>query len=199
MPCLGGLVNPHIVLEGDLLKNWSDEIKVNGNSDTENIGTVNVSYFTAGAPAIIDINNGGVTLGASSTGGLRKFLVDGINLNNAASATVNVTDGSAEIKEFADSAVSAAAVATAEAAKATAAAHVSALATLSAAIITGMTNTDALAAINAAALAGAITSGQQTALYAAATSINLGSPTTVSGWKTLLSMPYWHRFKQRPL
>lgn len=100
-----GVVAPHILLEGDHLANWSDEIKANGNPDTSNIGTVEVDYFNAGAPAIIDINNGGVALGTTSTGGERKFAIDGIKLVNAVSATVNVTDGDAVIASIADVAV----------------------------------------------------------------------------------------------
>lgn len=100
-----GVVAPHILLEGDHLANWSDEVKANGNPDTSNIGTVEVDYFAAGAPAIIDINNGGVALGTTSTGGERKFAIDGIKLLNAVSATVNVTDGDAVIASIADVAV----------------------------------------------------------------------------------------------
>jgi len=95
-----GLVAPSILLEGDGYANWNGGLKVDGNPDTSDIGTVNVEYFTPGAPAVININNGGVELGVTSTGTERKFLVDGINLTNAASATINVTQGDAVITEI---------------------------------------------------------------------------------------------------
>ena len=101
-----GGVHPSILLEGDGLANWdSGPIKDQGNPDTDNIGAVVVDYFTDGAPAIVDIRNGGVALGLNSTGGHRAYNVDGITVNNAKSLTVNVFDGDAIINDLAGGSV----------------------------------------------------------------------------------------------
>jgi Ca2+-binding RTX toxin-like protein len=94
-----GQVHPSILLEGDGYANWDSvgNIKVDGNPNTSDIGNVIVDYFTSGAPAVININNGGVALGVSTTGGERTFSVGTVTLNGAVSAEVNVTDGDATI------------------------------------------------------------------------------------------------------
>ena len=86
-----------ILLEGDGLVNWDDAPKAFGNPNSSNIGSVIVEYFEDGAPAVIDINNGGVALGETTTGEDRPLLVDGITLTNADSLEINVADGDAEI------------------------------------------------------------------------------------------------------
>lgn len=92
-----GLVAPTILLEGDGYADWNGGLKADGNPDASDIGTVVVEYFTDGAPAVVNINNGGTELGVTSTGAERGFFVEGIELENAASLTLNVTEGDAVI------------------------------------------------------------------------------------------------------
>ena len=99
-----GGVHPTFLLEGDGYADWNDgPPKADGNPDTSNIGTLDVVFDSlqgSGAPAIVNINNGGTELGVTSTDGERWFQVDGINLTNAASLTVNVTEGDATIADI---------------------------------------------------------------------------------------------------
>jgi hypothetical protein len=92
-----GLVSPSVLLEGDGVAGWNETIKAWGNPNYSNIGTVNIDFFADGAPAVVEINNGGTELGASSTGGERWFMVEGIGLHNAHSLTLNITEGDAMI------------------------------------------------------------------------------------------------------
>lgn len=92
-----GRVHPSILLEGDGYADWNEAPKADGSPETSDIGTVIVEYFTAGAPAVVNINNGGTELGVNSTGGERKFVVEGIQLVNAKSLALNVTEGDADI------------------------------------------------------------------------------------------------------
>lgn len=101
-----GGVHPSILLQGDGLANWdSGPIKDQGNPDTDNIGSVVVDYFTDGAPAIVNINNGGVALGVTSTGTHRPLHVEGLVVNNANSLSINVADGDAVIDSLAGNSV----------------------------------------------------------------------------------------------
>ncbi|EIC28704.1 beta strand repeat-containing protein [Methylomicrobium album] len=102
-----GLVHPSILLEGDGYADWNGGLKADGNPNASDIGTVRVEYFTAGAPAVVNINNGGVELGVTSTGGERYFDVDGIQLVNAASLNLNVTEGDAVIDSIVDASATA--------------------------------------------------------------------------------------------
>lgn len=92
-----GLVHPTILLEGDGYADWNGGLKVDGNPDASDIGNIVVNYFTAGAPAIVNINNGGVELGDASDGSERYFDVGYVTVTNAASLEINVTEGDAEI------------------------------------------------------------------------------------------------------
>ncbi|MGD9730820.1 MAG: beta strand repeat-containing protein [Desulfamplus sp.] len=86
-----------ILLEGDGYANWGEAPKSFGNPNSSNIGNVKVEFFTDGAPAVININNGGVALGNTSTGGDRPLFVAGIDILNADSVAINVEDGDAVI------------------------------------------------------------------------------------------------------
>jgi len=92
-----GLVHPSILLEGDGYADWNQGLKADGNPNASDIGNIEVNYFTDGAPAIVNINNGGVELGVTSTGGERFFDVGTITLGNATSLVLNITEGDAVI------------------------------------------------------------------------------------------------------
>ncbi|NBC46659.1 MAG: hypothetical protein GVY22_01435, partial [Gammaproteobacteria bacterium] len=92
-----GSVRPSFLLEGDGYADYDQTVKVDGDPDLSNIGTLIGSFFHPGAPAVINIDNQGVALGETSTGGPRPLAVDGILLENAGSAEINVTDGNAII------------------------------------------------------------------------------------------------------
>ncbi|PSL17572.1 calcium-binding protein [Shimia abyssi] len=80
-----------LLLEGDGAVDHS--AKANGNPAWSNIGQVNMDFFWPGAPAVVNINNQGVDLGADG----RPLHVEAINITNASSITVNVEDGDAVI------------------------------------------------------------------------------------------------------
>lgn len=92
-----GLVHPTILLEGDGYADWNGGLKVDANPNAADIANIVVNYFAPGAPAIVDINNGGVELGVTTTGGERYFDVGTITLGNAISLELNVTEGDAVI------------------------------------------------------------------------------------------------------
>ncbi|MDR5862691.1 DUF4214 domain-containing protein, partial [Halomonas campisalis] len=92
-----GSTNPEILLEGDGFANFDELSKAAGDPNASNIGTVEALWFRDGeASGVFNINNAGVTLGATSTGGTRSLHVDGI-ITNAGDVTINVADGDAII------------------------------------------------------------------------------------------------------
>lgn len=95
-----GLVHPSILLEGDGYANWNGGLKADGNPNASDIGNIVVNYFAPGAPAIVNINNGGVELGVTTTGGERFFDVGSITLGNAVSLSLNITEGDAVIADI---------------------------------------------------------------------------------------------------
>ena len=67
--------------------------------DESNIGTLKAEFDDGSGTinAEVEINNQGVELGAASDGGERELYVDGIEIDNAQSITVNISDGDADI------------------------------------------------------------------------------------------------------
>lgn len=89
------------LLEGDGGADYSDVTKALDNQPNEsNIGTMYVNFFDEGVPAIVNINNQGVPLGVTSTGEDRPLVIDGIDIDNANSITINVADGNAIINDL---------------------------------------------------------------------------------------------------
>ena len=100
-----GAVSPTFLLEGDGHVNWNEGVKADGPPNSSNIGAIAIQFDAlqgTGAPAVVNINNGGVALGTTSTGGARPLHVEGITLVNAGSLQVNVTDGNAIINNITD-------------------------------------------------------------------------------------------------
>ena len=97
-----GAVHPTFLLEGDGHKNFDEGSKALGDPNHSSIGTLKADFFFAGAPAVVNIDNQGVQLGLTSIGEARAFLVDGIDLINAASLQVNITEGNAIITEISE-------------------------------------------------------------------------------------------------
>ncbi len=100
-----GKVSPTILLEGDGYANANEALKVDGSPNTSDVGAVTVSYFVAGAPAVVQINNGGVELGVTATGAERKFTTGTLTLTNAASASITVAQGDVTMAGIAGSAL----------------------------------------------------------------------------------------------
>ena len=92
-----GSVSPTFLLEGDGYADFSGGSKADANPNQSNIGTLIADFFYPGAPAVVNINNQGVALGLTTTNGPRPLVVDGIEVINAASLTINVADGNAEV------------------------------------------------------------------------------------------------------
>jgi hypothetical protein len=95
-----GHVSPSFLLEGDGYADFNGGSKADADPNESNIGTLHANFFYPGAPAVVNITNQGVPLGVTSTGEPRPLVVDGIDLINAASVTINVSDGNAEIRTF---------------------------------------------------------------------------------------------------
>jgi len=74
-------------------------LKANGDPATSNVGTFNAEFFWDGAPAVVNINNQGTALTT------RALHVEGLEIDNADSITINVTDGDAIIKSLAGDSV----------------------------------------------------------------------------------------------
>jgi hypothetical protein len=86
------------LLEGDGVVDWSQVEKIDNTPDVTEIGALSAQFFTPNNPtAVVNINNQGNTLGTSSTGGERKILVDGVDIDNTIAVTINVADGDATI------------------------------------------------------------------------------------------------------
>lgn len=115
-----GQVSPTFLLEGDGYADWNSMggLKADLSPNYSNIGTLIIKFaalqssFPSGvtslAPAIVNINNGGVPLGFMSDGvTCRAFMVDGIKTDNAISLQINVTEGDAIISAIAETTVGA--------------------------------------------------------------------------------------------
>lgn len=93
-----------LLLEGDGFANFDEAAKAS-NADLvqneSNVGTVIANFHFQDENAVVNINNQGVALGLTSTGEPRPLVVDGIEVNNAASVTMNIADGNAQIRSIA--------------------------------------------------------------------------------------------------
>lgn len=100
-----GVVHPTFLLEGDGYANWDGGLKADLSPNESNIGTMIVQFATlqgTDAPAIVNINNGGVALGVAADGiTARPLVVDGIEFTRAGSVAITVADGNAEILSIA--------------------------------------------------------------------------------------------------
>lgn len=89
------------LMEGDGAAAWTEVEKIqnefDGDWNQSNIGSLYANFYTDGAPAVVNINNQGVALGAASTGGSRILDVDGIDIDNANSLVINIANGNATI------------------------------------------------------------------------------------------------------
>lgn len=90
------------LLEGDGVANWADVEKIDDTPDVTEIGSIVAAFYTPNNPsATVLINNQGVTLGASSTGGERVISTGSVTINNTIAINLEVQDGDAVVESVA--------------------------------------------------------------------------------------------------
>lgn len=90
------------LLEGDGVANWADVEKIDDTPDVTEIGSIVAAFYTPNNPsATVLINNQGVALGASSTGGERVISTGSVTINNTIAINLEVQDGDAVVESVA--------------------------------------------------------------------------------------------------
>ncbi|WP_161956532.1 hypothetical protein, partial [Escherichia coli] len=90
------------LLEGDGVANWAYVEKIDDTPDVTEIGSIVAAFYTPNNPsATVLINNQGVALGASSTGGERVISTGSVTINNAIAINLQVQDGDAVVESVA--------------------------------------------------------------------------------------------------
>jgi hypothetical protein len=92
--------NVGFIMEGDGKGAYSELPKAAGNPNYSNVGTLTAKYYTydENFTANVAISNQGKVLGLQTDGVTARILhVDGINIDNAKIANINITDGNAVI------------------------------------------------------------------------------------------------------